>query len=65
VKISKLIDGEKLHRDMEARYQNLQYFIDNDHPEAEQLYNKRFELKFWKEKIERGDYNIERNERDK
>jgi DNA repair ATPase RecN len=57
MKISKLIDGKKLHRDMEARYQNLQYFINNEHPEAEHLYDKRFELKYWKEAIERGQYN--------
>ena len=27
MKISKLIDGEKLHRDMEARFENLNNFI--------------------------------------
>lgn len=58
-KVSKLIDGEKLHRDMQARYESLQNMIQRDFAgNPEQLYNKWMEVKYWKEAISRHVYDI-------
>lgn len=58
-KINKYIDGEKLHNDFTARYENLKNMIDRDfagNPEA--FENKWMETKYWKEAFERGEYNL-------
>lgn len=64
MKISKLIDGEKLHRDMESRYQNLNNLIMKDYNgDPERLFHQWWELKYWKEALfDRNEYTIERNE---
>lgn len=63
IKISKYIDGEKLHNDMQARYENLHNMILRDFGgNTEVLENKWLELKFWKEALERGVYNIKEEE---
>jgi hypothetical protein len=58
-KVSKYIDGEKLHRDMTARYESLNNHIWRDFGgNPEQFYNKWMEVKYWKESLERGTFNL-------
>lgn len=53
-----MIDKEKLLKDMQQRYDSLNSLIYRDHPNAEKLYERWMELKYWKESIERNTYDM-------
>lgn len=58
-KVSKFIDGEKLHKDLTMRYDSLNEHIWRDFAgNPEPFYNKWMETKYHKEKLERGEYNL-------
>ncbi|WJV20841.1 hypothetical protein QU593_10525 [Rossellomorea marisflavi] len=52
--MSKIIDGDKLVQDMDARMKNLQQLVDRDMGgDTSHIYSQYWELKWWKEYIER------------
>ena len=62
-KISKYIDGEKLHNDMSARFANLYNLILKDYNgNPSKLEDQYWELKYWKEALERGVYDLKEEE---
>jgi hypothetical protein len=52
------LDGDKLVKDMDARMKNLLQLADRDFSgNTNKLYDQYWELKYWKESIERSDYD--------
>jgi uncharacterized protein YijF (DUF1287 family) len=50
----RMIDGDKLIRDMDARMKNLQQLVDRDMGgDTSNIYSQYWELKWWKEYLER------------
>jgi hypothetical protein len=50
----RMIDGGKLVQDMDARMKNLQQLVDRDMGgDTSHLYSQYWELKWWKEYLER------------
>jgi hypothetical protein len=53
-----MLDKKKLLNDMEARMENLSRLVDRDYNgDPRSLYDAYFELKYWKESVERGEYD--------
>jgi hypothetical protein len=57
--MERLLDGEKLHRDMSARFANLYTLILKDYNgDPAKIEAQYWELKYWKEALERGAYDV-------
>jgi hypothetical protein len=54
-----MLDKKKLLNDMEARMENLSRLVDRDYNgDPRSLHDAYWELKYWKESVERGSYNV-------
>jgi hypothetical protein len=56
------ISKKKLLNDMAARMDNMKNMIERDHADQAQLYRQFWELKYWREAVERGTFDIEKDE---